>query len=96
MSKRCGPALRPPSHGSVGLRRQRPQRVTLSGYDRRVRWVQKIVEGGKLPRYTAYLVRDKENGPVSRNRWDATVSRAEAERPVASGGWRYVERAEPD
>jgi hypothetical protein len=71
-------------------------RVPRSSYDRPVRWVQKISESGDLARYTSFLVRDKENGPVSRVARASTVSPAEAERLVASGEWRYVETRATD
>jgi len=58
-----------------------------------MRWVQKIADSGEPPRFTAHLVRDKENGQVER---DGTVSPFEAERLVASGEWRYVEARETD
>jgi hypothetical protein len=53
-----------------------------------MRSVQKIADTGEPPRFTAYLVRDKENGPVER---EGSVSPMEAERLVASGDWRFVE-----
>jgi hypothetical protein len=53
-----------------------------------VRWVQKISEGGKEGRYTAYVVLDAD---ARRFRIPlAGVSEGDAAAMVATGDWKYV------
>jgi hypothetical protein len=53
-----------------------------------VRWVEKVSEGGKEGRYTAYAVLDADARRLSIPL--AGVSEHDAAAMVATGGWRYV------
>ena len=52
-----------------------------------MRWVQKIREGGDIPRYFSFVVREVVPAGLE----SSSVSEAEAARLVSTGDWRYVD-----